>query len=259
MSLASEPWISQLRKVPGTGSLDEFRPPGLTSRGLTHKCRLSLCHGCCGCVCAGCWGCERTVHTADMGTASPSVGITGMQGTVNPKTVLGASFFSEEADRKEDASRTQYLRCQPCPWHQEPQGSCRGGGSDLAGQTEGLHTCQPHLPDQALFHVGHVGSPDLEPTPGTPGRSSLCSSAGAWPQPCGWPSGLPQRLEGRALPLLVTLEGWAAQQALEGQGGLKMSLLRTGDWTARPSLWAHSMGVGDRGSDTDWLAGGVRA
>lgn len=40
----------------------------------------------------------------------------------NPKTVLGASFFSEEADRKEDAPRTQDLRCPPCPWHQEPQG-----------------------------------------------------------------------------------------------------------------------------------------
>lgn len=40
----------------------------------------------------------------------------------NPKTVLGASLFSEEADRKEDAQRTQDLRRPPCPWHQEPKG-----------------------------------------------------------------------------------------------------------------------------------------
>ena len=68
------------------------------------------------------------------------------------------------------------------------RGSCRGRGSDLAGQT-GLDV--PHLPDRGSFSCGTRSSPDLEPTPGTPGRSSRCSSAGAWPQPCGGPQACP--------------------------------------------------------------------
>ena len=39
----------------------------------------------------------------------------------NPKTVLGASLFSE-SDRKRMPREPQDLRRPACPWHQEPKG-----------------------------------------------------------------------------------------------------------------------------------------
>ena len=125
------------------------------------------------------------------------------------------------------------------------RGSCRGRGSDLVGQMD-LHV--PHLPDRGSFSCGTRSSPDLEPTPGTPGRSSRCSSAGAWPQPCGGPQACPSGWRAGHCPE-QSHWGLAAQQALEGQGGLKTSLLRTGGWTAHPHCGAHHGCSGDRGSD----------
>lgn len=175
-------------------SLDKFRPPGSRPQGLTHKCRLSLlCRGCCGCVCAGCWGYGRTVHTADMGTASTSMGDDRMQSI---RTVRQFWVRPSSQMMKAETRMPQDLKI--CSTHhaQSTRKSSIQGGYDPTGQKSresgaALCPCGYTYPTMALFHVGHIAlpirnpllallaGPASVPQPG-PG---LTPAMGFWPAP----------------------------------------------------------------------------
>lgn len=101
-----------------------------------------------------------------------------------------------------------------------------------------------HLPGRGSFSCGTRSSPGQEPTPGTPGRSSQCSSAGACPQPCDGPRTCPSGRTAGSCP--EQPRSWpGAPWKLENQGGWRTSLLKTGGLTALPRFGEHRACSGD--------------
>lgn len=122
---------------------------------------------------------------------------------------------------------------------------CRGccgcvcAGCSGCGRT--AHTADTgtaSTPDRGSSSCGTHNSPDQEPTPGTPGTSSQCSSAGAWPRPCDGPQACPSGSKAGSCP--EQPRSWlGARWELESRGGLRTCPMKTGGLTARPRFGEH--------------------
>lgn len=163
--------------------------------------------------------------------------------------VLRAPSFSEDRGRKEDAAQTSKSAAPTLPQApgtrrgQPQKGALRPQESrpeDVARHLEP----RMHLPDRGSFSCGTRSSPGREPTPGTPGRSSQCSSAGACPRPCDGPQTCPSGPTAASF-LEQPRWLWGAQWKLENWDGWRTCRLRTGGLTAPPHCGEHRGRSGD--------------